>query len=216
MAEMERKNPFRIEISPTVSEMFHRLGGSMNGALGFVLSHPRVFAPILKKAIPSVSATAGAMLRTTLAFTVANGSQGANVLPREAYLIANMRYSHHEGKEASIAAVKKVAERFGIETEVIQDGFESALTDWRSKGFCAVEDAVHAVFPDVMTVPYVMAAASDCRYMGRVSDCCLRFVPFKITNEQMASVHGVDENLDISALAPAVDFYKILMQTGAN
>lgn len=216
MAEVEKHNPFRIEISPTVCEMFSRLGSSMSGGLGFVLSHPRMFAPILKKAIPSVSATAGAMLRTTLAFTVASGSQGANVLPREAYVIANMRYSHHEGKEASIAAISRIAEKFGIETEVIQDGFESSLTDWHSKGFAAVEDAVRAVFPDVMTVPYVMAAASDCRFMGRVSDCCLRFVPFKITNEQMASVHGVDENLDISALTPAVDFYKILMLTGAN
>ena len=216
MAEVEKHEPFRTEISPTVCEMFSRLGGSMDGGLGFVLSHPKMFAPILKKAIPSVSPTAGAMLRTTLAFTVASGSQGANVLPREAYVIANMRYSHHEGKDASIEAIRKIAEKFGIETEVIQDGFSSSLTDWHSKGFSAVEDAVRAVFPDVKTVPYVMAAASDCRYMGRVSDCCLRFAPFKIDSAQLATVHGVDENLNISTLADAVDFYKYLMQIAEN
>ena len=212
MAEVEKNTPFRTEMSPTVAEMFRRLAPSMHGALGRVLAHPRLFAPVLKKAIPAASATAGAMLRTTVAFTKAEGSAAANVLPREAYVIANMRYSHHEGKEASVAAIAKVAERFGIETEVIQAGFDSPLTDYNSNGFRAAEEAVTAVFPDVKTAPYVMAAASDCRFMGRVSDCCLRFVPFKITKEQLASVHGADENVDISTLAPAVDFYKILMQ----
>jgi carboxypeptidase PM20D1 len=56
-----------------------------------------------------------------------------------------------------------------------------------------------------------MTGASDCRYMSRVSDNCLRFAPFRITQEQMDSIHGLNENVDLSALVPAVDFYKYII-----
>ena len=39
-----------------------------------------------------------------------------------------------------------------------------------------------------------------------------RFVPFKIDKQQLDSVHGIDENVDISTLAPAVDFYKYVIK----
>jgi acetylornithine deacetylase/succinyl-diaminopimelate desuccinylase-like protein len=40
----------------------------------------------------------------------------------------------------------------------------------------------------------------------------LRFAPFTISNEQLASVHGVDENLDVITLPDAVDFYKKIIE----
>ena len=56
-----------------------------------------------------------------------------------------------------------------------------------------------------------MAAASDSRFLSRVCDNCIRFAPFRISHDQMDSVHGLDENLDLSTLAPAVDFYKFIL-----
>ena len=85
------------------------------------------------------------------------------------------------------------------------------MTD-RSEGFKLVEKAVHEVFPGVLTAPYLMTGASDARYMSRVSDCCLRFAPFKIDEEQMASIHGLNESVDLNCLAPAVDFYKYIIR----
>jgi carboxypeptidase PM20D1 len=72
--------------------------------------------------------------------------------------------------------------------------------------------AVSATFEGVRTVPYVMTAASDARYMSRVSDVCLRFTPFRVSDEQLESIHGIDENIDVSALVPAVDFYKYVIR----
>ena len=57
-----------------------------------------------------------------------------------------------------------------------------------------------------------MNGASDSRFMSRVSDNCLRFIPFRITEEQLGSIHGIDENVDITSLPPAVDFYKYIMK----
>jgi carboxypeptidase PM20D1 len=56
-----------------------------------------------------------------------------------------------------------------------------------------------------------MTGASDCRFMSQVSDNCLRFTPFAIDDKQLESIHGIDENVDVATLAPAVDFYKYIL-----
>ena len=211
MAAVEKAHLFKADISPAICEMARRLSGSMPQPLKFVLGHPKLFKTLLLKVIPLVSTTAGAMLRTTLAFTMASGSDGSNVLPQEAWVMGNMRYSHHQGQEKSIEAVRKLAAKFDIETIVLTPGEDSSIGDHKSDGFRLVEQAVQATFPDVITSPYLTTAASDSRYMDRVCDTCLRFAPIHITGEQMDSIHGIDENIDLDALAPAVDFYKYII-----
>ena len=126
--------------------------------------------------------------------------------------MGNMRYSHHQGGKDSIEAITKLAAKYDIETVVVDPGFDSPLSDHRSEAFALVERAVAKVFPGVRTSPYVMTGASDCRYMSRVSDNCLRFAPFLIDSKQMESIHGINENLELSALVPAVDFYRYVIQ----
>ena len=216
MAAAEKKKIFHAKLSPTVCAMFRAISASMSGALKPILGHPKLFSPILCRVIPSVSSAAGAMLKTTVAFTMSSGSDGMNVLPQEAWVIGNMRYSHHQGAEDSIAQIADLAKKFDIETVVIDRGVDSPLSDHRSSAFALVERAVGAVYPEVRTSPYVMTGASDCRYMSRVSDNCLRFTPFIIDDTQLESVHGIDENLSLDTLAPAVDFYRYIITEVQN
>lgn len=212
MEAVEKSSIFEVKMSDTVREMFLRMAPTMKGALKAVLGHPDLFRPAICKLVPNFSAAAGAMLRTTLAFTMAQGSDGTNVLPQEAWVVGNMRFSHHQGGKASIAAVTELAKKYDIEVEVIDPGFESPLTDFNGAPFKLVEKAVQHCFPGVYTSPYVMTGASDARYFSRVSDHCIRFLPFVISDEQLAGIHGLNECVDLSALAPAVDFYKYIMK----
>ena len=212
MAEAEKAKLFRAELSPVICEMFRSLSTTMKQPLKFVLGHPKLFQPLLVRVIPAVSNMAGAMLKTTLAFTMAGGSDGSNVLPQEAWVVGNMRYSHHQGCEDSIQQVRKLAETYDIETQVMDHGVSSGLSSHKTPAFALVARGVETIFPGVIPAPYVMTGASDCRFMSRVSDHCLRFAPFQISQEQLGSIHGLDENVDLSALAPAVDFYKFIME----
>ena len=211
MAAADKSYIFRSKISHVIKEMFKRLAPTMKGALKIVFGHPAFFAPLLKIAIPMMSDTGGAMLRTTLAFTMAGGSDGYNVLPQEAYVTGNMRYSHHQGGSASIKAITKLAKKYKVDTYVMDPGFDSGVTECDTAAFKMVENAVSAVFEDVITLPYIMTGASDCRFFTDLSDGCLRFAPFYIDELQLKSIHGINENVNLSSLAPAVDFYKHLM-----
>ena len=68
------------------------------------------------------------------------------------------------------------------------------------------------IFPGVTSAPYIMPGASDSRFFDPVCGQCIRFLPFIIDEQQLASIHGVDENVDLASLAPAVDWYKFLMR----
>lgn len=212
MAAADSQKIFKAELSSVIEEMFSRIAPSIDGALGKVLANAGKFKSVIIKIMPKVSATANALLRTTIAFTMAHGSEGRNVIPAEAWVVGNLRISHHEGYESSLAAIKKLAAKYDIETEVLTPCYESSLSDFRTDAFKQIEDAVTAAFGDVKTVPYIMTGASDCRFMCRLSDNCFRFVPFIINEQQLESVHGLDENVDISTLDPAVEFYKHLIK----
>ncbi len=211
MAAAEKRKVFKVKMSPTVRATLSSLSRGMQGPLKFILGHPKFFSPLLCRVMPSISPVAGAMLKTTLAFTMAEGSEGANVLPQEAYVIGNMRYSHHQGGKGSIDAITALAKEFDIETVVLRPGFDSPLSSHESSAFKLVAEAVGASYEDVRIAPYVMNAASDSRFLSRVCDNCLRFAAFSIDSKQLASVHGIDENVDVETLAPAVDFYKYVM-----
>ena len=212
MAEVEKSDIFVSKMPDAIYEMFSRMAPNMTGYMKTVFSNINVLKKPVTKLLPAINSTAGAMVKTTLAFTMAQGSNGRNVLPQEAWVVGNMRFSHHQGREASIEAVKNLAAKFDIETEVLEPGFPSPITDFNGDAFKLVEKAVEKVLPDVVATPYLMTAASDSRFMSRVCDNCIRFAPFTIDNKQLASVHGIDENVDIHTLAPAVDFFKFVME----
>ncbi len=212
MAEAEKAACFDVYMSDTVKEMLSRFAPTMSGVMKTACSNVDTFKPILKKVMPMISPAGAALLRTTLAFTMSKGSDGTNVIPQQAWVVGNMRFSHHQGKRASIAAITALAKKYDIETVVTDDGIESGITDFKGEAFKFIEKAVNNIFPDCKPAPYIMNAASDSRYFNRVCDNCLRFVPFKINKQQLDSVHGIDENVDISTLAPAVDFYRYIIK----
>ena len=64
------------------------------------------------------------------------------------------------------------------------------------------------------TVPYVMMAATDSRHFHRFSPAVYRFAPLEMSNAQRASIHGVDERVEIAALERGERFHRALHRSG--
>ena len=212
MAEADKQRIFDVRLSPAVCGMLKSLAPYLNGMQAKVMAHPKLFRCILVPVLTSLSPSTAALLRTTVAFTMASSSDGSNVLPSEAWVVANMRYFHHQGQKDSLDAIRKLAGKFDLETEVLDPGSPSRITDYTREGFAMIRQAVDAVFPGVVTVPYLLSGASDARYFDRLSDHTLRFLPFFADSEQIETIHGTDESLNLDTLAPAVRFYQYLMK----
>lgn len=211
MAAADKSDVFEARFSPTACEMLRRFA-PYTGKAAALLRRSDRFSPLLAQVFSRRGGAAAALVRTTIAFTMAQGSPGTNVLPQEAWVVGNMRFSHHQGRESSLRAVETIAQRYGVEMEVLDPGFSSGITDWTGSAFTLTERAVTRLFPGTVTVPYVMTGASDSRFFDRICGQCIRFLPLPIDGQQLASIHGVDENVGLADLAPAVDYYRCLMQ----
>ncbi|MBO6158146.1 MAG: M20/M25/M40 family metallo-hydrolase [Firmicutes bacterium] len=212
MAAADASHIFTVEMEPVIQEMFRRIGPTMKKPLNTLTANIDKTKKLMEAVVPAISPTAAALLRTTLAFTMAGGSDGTNVLPQEAWIVGNMRCSHHQGKKGSIAAITKLAKKYDLTVEILHEHIESPIADYNDPPFKLVEKICHQIYPDVIPAPYLMTGASDSRSFALVCENGIRFAPFLISDQQRNSIHGLDENIDVSSLAPAVDFFKAMMK----
>ena len=213
MACVDKKTPMTVKFSPEVDAMFARLAPYGSFPLRLVLGNLWLFKPVLKKALPLISPQAAAMLQTTVAFTMAKGSDGYNVIPQEAYVTANLRFIPHQNVEESVAVLRKLAARYDIETEVQVANDASPRLDLNGRAFRLTEKAIERTFPGMPASPYIVTGATDSRFYDfeEVCSACVRFAPVVFGPKQMKGMHGIDECVDTNCLPGAVDFYKNLI-----
>lgn len=180
MVEIEKHNPFKAQFTPTVREMFRRMAPNMNFGMKLIFANMWLFEPLFVKLLPSISSAAGAMIRTTLAFTMAKGADGLNVLPQEAYITGNMRFIHHQDNAESIKLVTELAKKYDIETEVIYQDFPCPIVDYQGDAFKLIEEVAAEVYPGIGISPYVMTGGTDAKYYKEVCENCIRFAPMYI------------------------------------
>ena len=212
VTDVEKHAPFRKKFLPEVTAMFTRLAPYAPFGLRPVMGNLWLFAPLMKVVLPRVSAQAGAMLRTTIAFTMQSGSDAYNVLPQEATLGANMRFIPHQGEQESLAIIRRLAEKHGLEMEVVHTNDYSEPVDIHGEAFRQVERVIGETFPGLPVSPYVMTGATDAHFYQEICDSCVRFAPVIYGPEQMKGMHGINENIEYSCLPGAVDFYKNLIR----
>ena len=210
---IERFNPFKVEFSKAVETMFKQLSPYCeNFWLKMVMYNLWFFKPIVKIILPYLSKEAAAMLQTTMAFTMQKGSDGYNVLPQEAYVTANLRYIPHQGAKQSNDIVRKIAKKYDIEVEEVKVNGPSKSLDLNGEAYDITCQAIKKVFPGIGIMPYVVTGGTDSRFYDSICDSCVRFGPINMSNKQMASMHAIDENINIDTLPQAVDYYKEIIK----
>lgn len=212
ICEVEKHSPFRVELDPTVREMFRRLSPYMGFGMKLAFSNLWLFSPLLKRLMPAISPVGGAMLKTTCAFTTAAGATGLNVLPQMAYVTANLRFIPHQPTKESIALLTELAKKYDLETEVIYADDPCPVVDYKAKPFLLVEETVKEFFPDCVPSPYVMTGGTDAKFYKGICENGIRFAPLEINKQQFASIHGLNENIHLSVLPSGVDFYKSIIR----
>ena len=211
VTSVQKKSPFRKEISREVAAMFSGLAPYADFGMKFLFGNLWLFGPLLKVVMPMVSAQASAMLQTTIAFTMQSGSDACNVLPQEASVSANMRFIPHQGMEESLKLIRERAESFGLDMEVLEAGDFTPPVDIKGEAWNMVMSAIEKTFPGLAASPYVMTGATDCHFYQEICENCVRFAPVIYGPEQMKGMHGIDENIEANCLPGAVDFYKTLI-----
>lgn len=211
--DVEKHSPFKKKLMPEVSAMFTTLAPYASSfGMRLLLGNIWLFKPLIVAVLPAVSAQAGAMLRTTIAFTTQSGSDAYNVIPQEATLGANMRFIPHQGEKESLEIIENLAKKHGLDTEIIHTNDYTDPVDINGEAFKLVENVIGETFPGLASSPYVMTGATDAQFYQPVCKNCIRFAPVIYGPDQMKGMHGVNECIEYNCLPGAVRFYKNLIK----
>ena len=209
---IEKHNPMKVSFEKETQAMFETLAPYGPFAYRLLFGNMWLFKPLLTKVMPAISPQAAALLQTTVAFTMQSGSDGRNVMPQTATLNLNLRYIPHQPMAESNAIIRKLAEKYNLETEEINCYDYCEPVNMQSDAYALVESVVNEVFPQLPVCPYVMTGGTDARFYQEICDACIRFSPVVYGPAQMKGMHGLNECLDTYSLPGAVDFYKTVIR----
>lgn len=213
ISEVDKEKTFIKKIYPEVKEMFIDLSPYMTLPMRIIFSNLWIFSPILKIIMPKLNPQAGAMLGTMCYFTNIKGGQTPHIQTKDVEATAFMRCVNDEDLKKDIETLKKIADKYGI---IIEDGDGCEYykpADLKAKPYSYVKECINSIFPQVAVAPYILPAGTDGRHLTEICNCVLRFAPINITKEQFASVHNINENINIKAIGDAVLFYKKVIRS---
>lgn len=205
-------NPFKFRITAPTKEMLHILAPHSTFLYRMIFSNLWLFTPVLNLLTKKQGGELNAMMRTTVAFTMTDGSRGANVLPSEASLTMNVRLLEGDTRESALARIKKLVKRDSIEYIPLVGSDPSKSSPSDSLGYIAIERAIKESFPDVLVSPYLMIAGSDSRHYLRICDNVYRFSGMRLSTEEREMIHGKDERIPVEKLADTIRFYYRLIR----
>lgn len=163
---------------------------------------------LVAKLAPKVApAMGGALFQTTFTFTMCGGASAPNVIPQEAYMIANLRFSPNDKSEDCFRKLEKLAKKYDLEMEVLRYRDASPAVDFNSDEYKYFVKTMRQTYPEIGVSPYLIFGGTDCRTMQEICPTAIRCTPCRLTNSQLGTMHAANENVDISALDGCVKFF---------
>ncbi|UPL18693.1 M20/M25/M40 family metallo-hydrolase [Microbacterium aurugineum] len=191
-----------------LSQLATRTPGPARHLLRFLGSMPLVTARVFA----ALGGEPAALVRTTVAPTMQSGGTAANVLPSQASATLNLRIALGETTQQTVFRVRRRIRDPLVSVEVVEAGEPSPESPTDNAQFALLAAALDVSHPGVPAVPYVMMAATDSRHFHRFSPAVYRFAPLDMSNAQRASIHGVDESVEIVALERGERFHRALLE----
>lgn len=208
------KRPFPARIIKPVEELLRTLAPYTKGVARLALQNPALWSPVVKRSLQA-NHTSNALVRTTQAVTMLQGSPKENVLPDRSTAVINCRILPGETIEDVLTHFRKITQGLGVEVGFFlgPNGSDPLpVSSTSSEGYHLLSRAIGTVFPDVVVSPSIVLATTDSRYFHRVSDNIYRFVPVVLDRKLLDTIHGIDERISVEGLQRASRVYGELLR----
>ncbi len=205
-------NPFKMHLTKPAAEMFDTLGRHSGFGLKLVFANLWLFRPVLDLICKSSGGEMNALVRTTTAFTMMEGSNARNVIPAQAELVSNMRLNPADSVASASAYLKKVVNDPDVAIEVLESFEPSPISQTDCDSWNKVAAAVAETWRGCIVSPYLMVQCSDSRHYRDISRHVYRFSAMDLTSEERKTIHGNNERIRVDCAARAAEFYIRLMK----
>jgi carboxypeptidase PM20D1 len=216
IARLEQ-HPFPATIPGPVREQFAFLGPEQGWVKRVLFSNLWLFAPLVKSQMEKTPST-DAMLRTTIAPTMLEGSIKENVLPMRARGVVNFRLLPGTSSEDVIRRVTSIVSdpRVTIAATGTSRSEPSPVSSVDGDAFRILHRAVKSTFPDAIVAPSLVLGATDTRHFIGISDNLFRFLPARLNWGDLKRYHGVNERIGVENYHEFVRFYMRYLREAAG
>lgn len=204
-------------IDGLTADFYDQLGPHMAWLQRMLLANRWMFGPLLEHELSKMP-TANAMLRTTTAPTMLNGSIKANVLPQQATAVVNFRLHPRDSVDAILAHASAVINDPRVELSVLQGMAASKVAAKDGEGFRRISHAAQSAYavagPEatpLVAVSGLTIGGTDSRFYEEVAGASYRFNPMVLTSAELGGFHGNNERISQDNLVKAVQFYYSLL-----
>ena len=215
-----RKESFaKVRFTKPVKELFGVMGPNNKiGALKFLFSQLWLTKPLVNLASKIIGGELYALLHTTFALTMMEGSNAYNVLPSQGKIGVNLRLLEGDTVEKAENRIRKIIQKtlgknVHFETHIPQGNNPSIVSDTNCPQWENLTKAVAKTCPEILISPYLMMACSDSRHYCKITDKVYRFSGMFLSKEERGMIHGKNERISTETLLTTVEFYMNLLET---
>jgi carboxypeptidase PM20D1 len=202
-------NPFPANMESPGMQMFDYVGPEMPFGMKLLFANRWLFSPLIKSELEKTKSM-NAIIRTTIAPTIFNAGTKENVLPQKATAMVNFRLLPGDSVEYAVKHVKESIDdpRIMITISEIHQPLEaSPVSDINQESYRILQQSIRQVFPQSIAAPFLVVAGTDTRHYKNISGNIYRFLPVRITSEDLERFHGTNERLGVNNLEEMVKFY---------
>lgn len=182
-----------------------------------VYSNLWLFQPLMTKLLSRVPGTAEVVPRTTAAPTVFQAGAKDNVVPGHARAVVHYQILPGDTIDGVLDQVRQTVADDRVRVTVLPKQREPtnvAPTD--SEHYLLLSRTIRETFPGTVVAPYLEVGGSDSRLFEQLTENVFRFMPFRLSSDDLNGIHGVNERVSVDALAKAVSFYVRLIRNAAG
>lgn len=199
------KNPMPARLIGPVKDMFKTMAPHVDGKK-FILKNIDKLFPIISP-ILGKDPTINSLIRTTIAFTIVEGSQAPNVLPKTATTTANLRILQGDTIDSTIEHIRRVNPGIDFEIEKLLIEEASEISEINSESYRILTNTISKIYPDAIALPYLMSGGTDSRKYFNVSKNIYRFSAVILTKKDYATIHSKNERISFENFSNMIKFY---------
>ena len=205
------KHPMKPQYTKTLVELLNVMGKNCIFPLKLVFANMWLFKGLVKVLFTKLGADTRALVASTFAFTMLNGGNQTNIIPNHVEANINVRIAPFDTLDDVVNHIKKVIKNDNIKISTSNINKMYKECSFTSKGYNIIKDTTIETYEDTVVAPFIMFGGTDGRHYNEISDCVIRFSPIKVTNEERAGMHGLDESLSVASLEKCQEFYQRLL-----
>jgi carboxypeptidase PM20D1 len=210
-------NPFPARIDGATVAMLDFLGPEMPWPRRVALANRWLTGGIIASQFAS-KPSMNAQIRTTMAATIVRGGETANVLPKQAEAFVNLRLLPGDTSKSALRRIEADVRRLGFDERSFTCLLETALSEpsrvssMDSDGFRTLQRTIAEIYPRTVVAPGLSMVATDSRYYDPIASDIYRFLPLRVTNDDLKRIHGLDERIGIKTYEELIGFLARLIE----